>query len=469
MRTSVLCVLLVLAGCGSSDDEGRDASMGDAEIPTPGPPGPPGCGLAAAAFCDPFDAPSSSGDRAGELGPLWSGARTTPTLPAGGDVIAIRPATLPLCRVGLPAAVLPDQDTLICDTISSLQSNHLLVAAAAQNYGQNSYRIRRPFDVAARTGTITFDASLEPGGLLGWVAVAVTAEPTPAPSYNWVQNDENAGVPRDGIEIHFNQNCQVEGQVSVNRIIVIDDYVQTFIEPSFEERGCVPMLPGALNRVEVRLSTSHVEVWGSPASTDGITFGPLERMAAADIALPFTRGYVHLTAHNHATLKYSDETVDAWVVRFDNVGFDGPVIERFREAEVPDSRTAGSDGSMNVGYLLGDLATDDWGDPLDFSSIDVTGATTARIALTAWIGLGEPRDYVLNYRINGGTAHTYRLDAEQLAFIDSKVVQGTMPFVLEVDPSELHSGVNSIAFATTDVPMAYPPIAYNVELVVEVP
>jgi hypothetical protein len=472
MRRHLGCALLVLAGCGGGDLEpGGDAGP-DAEIPTPGVPGPPGCGLEAAAFCDPFDAPAAGGGRARELdGALWSGARTVPTAPVYGDVIAIGPATLPPCRVGLPDKVMPPQDTLVCDTIAAVRSNHLLVAAAAQNYGQNSYRIRRPFDVAARTGTIVFDATLEPGGLLGWVALGFTAAPTAAPSYLKLQNDENVAIPRDGLEIHFNQNCQTTGQVSVSRIIVFDSYEQTFIEPSSEERRCVAMRPGGMNHVEVKLSSRRVEIYASPVSDDGVTFAPVELLAAADIALPFTAGYVHLTAHNHATLKYSENAVDAWVARFDNVGFDGPVIEGWREAEVADSFTEGLEGKQNIGYQLDDLDTHGWSAPLAFSSIDLTGVTRAQITLTSFMHLawGTPSQFQLHYRLNGGTPHVYRYDADQLALIAAQPVSGTLPLVLDIDPAELHSGVNTIELATTDVPTSYAPAVYNVDLIVHTP
>lgn len=468
MRRELVCALAILAGCGTPEPAGGDDAA--AEVPTPGLPGPPGCGLDAAAFCDPFDAAATGGGRARELdGALWSGARAVPTAPAYGDVIAIGPATLPPCRVGLPAKVMPAQDALICDTISAVRSNHLLVATAAQNYGQSSFRIRRPFDIAARTGTIVFDATLEPGGLLGWVALGFTAAPTAAPSYLKLANDENVAVPRDALEIHFNQNCQTTGEVSVSRIVVIDAYQQTFIEPDHDDRHCVAMRPGGMNHVEVRLSTSRVEIYASPVSDDGVTFAPVELLAAADIALPFTVGYVHLTSHNHATLKYSENTVDAWVARFDNVGFDGPQIEGWREAEVADSLSAGLEGKQNIGYQLDDLDAHGWSAPLAFSPIDLGDVDRAQITLTSFMHLdwGTPADFQLHYRLNGGPPHVYRYDADQLAFIDAQPVSGTLPLVFDVDPAELRDGVNTIELATTDVPLSYPPAVYNLDLIVQ--
>jgi hypothetical protein len=138
------------------------------------------------------------------------------------------------------------------------------MAAAEQNYGQVAARIRRPFDFAARTGKIVFDATLQPSGLLGWVALDITEDPIGAPSYLRVQNEENGPVPRNALEIHFDQNCQVDDQVSVNYIIVTTNYTHHIIEVSNEQRHCVAMKPGQLNHVEVDVSSQHVAIYASP-------------------------------------------------------------------------------------------------------------------------------------------------------------------------------------------------------------
>lgn len=327
---------------------------------------------------------------------------------ADGNAVAIGTATIPPCRVGLPDKVLPDQDTLVCDTIGSIHSNHLLTAAAAQNYGQSSHRIRQPFDFAGRTGRIVFDATAVPGGLLGWISVAVTGEPTEAPSYTRIQNEENGALPRNALEIHFNQNCQRDDQFSASYIIVYDDYVQHLI--TVDQPHCVSMRPDALNHFQIDVSRDHVRVAASPVSDDGVTFAPVEVLAESDIALPFSRGWVQLNTHNHASLKYSDNTRDAWIARWDNVGFDGPVLTGWREASIPDAFTAGADGRRSIGYRLDDAATGP-GQSLSFTAIDPAGATQARIVATTWMHLdwGTPADFVLHYRLNGGADHTWQL------------------------------------------------------------
>ena len=495
-KLSLLFVLIAFAGCSRphTGNAGADAGT-DAEVPRPGPPGPPGCGLDAAAFCDTFDSPTTDTghEREGELDPKrWSVARTEQAA-LGGDGTTVGPnalpvgtATLPSCRADLPAKVVPDQDVLICNTIDTLQSNTLLIAAAEQNYGQAAARIRQPFDFAARTGKIVFDATLQPSGLLGWVALDITEDPIGAPSYLKVQNEENGAVPRNGLEIHFDQNCQVTDQVSVLYIITIVDYVQTITTVPDDQRHCVSMQPGQLNHVEVDLSTSHVAISASPASADGVTFAPVEMLAEQDISLPFTSGYVQLSVYNHASVKYStNHDVDSYIAQFDNVGFDGPVLPVEVAAEVPDSLTdvpvpAGTPftDAVNVGYKLGDLTASGFGPPLSFTPIDLTGATSAQIALI-WYSLvpsmnqnqGNIADYELDYRLNGGATHRFTLSADQLAFIAAQItaqqpVSGTLGIKLDVDPAELVSGTNTIELATTNVPTSYPPAVYNIDLIV---
>ncbi|HEU5075836.1 MAG TPA: hypothetical protein VFU02_16700, partial [Polyangiaceae bacterium] len=141
-------------GAGNTVDSttgGGSNSTGNSQTATTGIspiPGDPGCGLESAAFCDNFEAPSEVRGRAGELDPtFWSVSRGQPQLPtSNGLAFSAGAATLPACRSDLPAQVFPSDDSPICDPSELIHSNHLLVAVGAQNYGQNSYRIRQPFD-----------------------------------------------------------------------------------------------------------------------------------------------------------------------------------------------------------------------------------------------------------------------------------------------------------------------------------
>lgn len=454
------------------------------------PAGEPGCGLEAAAFCDTFDAPAEKElgiGRSGEADATWwSAARMEPSLNWGDEALAVGPATIGQCRDGLPERVLPDQDVLVCNGNDQIESRHLLVAAAAQNYGQTSLRIRRPFDFSERTGKIVFDAAALPGGLLGWTSVSITEDPSPAPSFAILGNWENGAVPRRGIEVHLNQNCQTEDQISVSQINIFEDWVERFFEP--EERACAATKDGHLSHFEIQISKSRIEIWASDASDDGIHFGEPKLLYAQDIELPFERGYVHLSTHNHATLKYSDGgTMDAWIARYDNVGFDGPVISNFREYSVPDALVPlEQDGGeeLNLGYQIAPELPEE-ARTLTLPGVDTAGAIAAHVAFDTryLMGQGTPyEDFVLRYRLNGGAWHDSPLAQGQLDLLNGPYVYnalgesvreagegiaGAMAQWLELELTELVSGDNTIEFSTEGVPTSYRPFVANVDLVLE--
>ncbi len=464
-----------LGGAAQSSAASTGASSGDTGSGggKTYPPGPPGCGLDSAAFCDTFDAPAGATTRGGELDPQkWSAARMCniggPT--NDDEAVAIGLATIGSCRSGLPDRVAVDQDTLVCDGNDQIQSNHLLVATAAQNYGQNSYRARQPFDFAGRTGTIVFDAEGYNIGNHGWISVEITELPTPAPSFTIQENYENGSIPQNGIEVQLYHNCG-GGNVGVSDIIVYDDFGQTQVLTYGE--SCVPTVQGKLNHFEVRLSESHIEVWATPPSDDGLTFGEAVLIGSADVALPFSRGYVHFSTHNHATLKYSDEQMDAWVARWDNLGFDGPaIVGAFREYEALDSLTPTASGKTNVAYRLADAA-DGPAQTIEIHGVDVQGATGARIALQNWnlhfAGSTPPADYALNYRINGGAWQARTLTPSELQMMADLPNAGTRSLILDVAVQDLVAGTNHLELTTSNANMGYPPVALNIDLILETP
>ncbi len=450
-------------------------------------PGGPGCGLESAAFCDTFDAPASMRGRAGDLDVRrWSAARGNPQLPTGnGNALAAGPATIGPCRADLPAQVFPDEDTLVCDPNESIASNHLLVAVGAQNYGQNSYRIRQPFDFADRTGTIAFDAEgWMLNGLLGWISVEITEDPAPLPSFSigseGQMNDEGGAVPRNALEIQFQSGCAGQpGTVAVRFVDVVTDYVDELFMPS--DGACVTGAKGKLNHFEIAVSQTRVEVWATPYSEDGIEFEAPVLLHGVDVSLPFSRGWVHLTTHNHATLKYSHddgfgatEPIDAWVTRWDDVGFDGPVIATTREVEVGDSLVAGTDAwniagpVMNVGYLVPDTMT---GAPVSFTlpAVELDGVSSARLAIAMWYLLSEPSlppaGFALRLRLNGNAWRERTLTASELAMLGNGHAQGAIGQVIDVPVADLVSGDNTLELETRGVPQNYPPVASAIDLV----
>jgi hypothetical protein len=276
-------------------------------------------------------------------------------------------------------------------------------------------------------------------------------------------------VPRNGIEVQFHQKCGGDN-VGVGDIIVYDDFGQSVV---FSGETCVPAVRGKLNHFEVRISDQRIEVYATPPSDDGVTFGELVLIGSADIALPFSRGYVHYTTHNHASLKYSDDTIDAWVVRWDNLGFDGPaMVGAFREYEALDSLTPTASGMTNVGYRVADESQGP-AQTIAIHGVDLQGVTSARIALQNWslhfAGDEPPADFALNYRVNGGAWRARTLTASELQMMVDLPNAGTRSLMLDVDVAELVAGTNQLEFTTTNADQGYPPVVLNIDLILETP
>jgi hypothetical protein len=456
--------------------------------------GPPDCGLASAAFCESFDAPSKEGGRGGDLDPkLWSASRLAPQGPTDGKLaFPVGAALLPPCREGSPTLALPPNDTLVCDPNPEIRNSHLLVAVASQNYGINSYRIRQPFDFAGRTGKIVFDAQGYQS--LGWISLEVTEDPIPAPSYALFVNDEGGIIPKNGFELQFSTTCGQGGVPTVfglRHLHEFKDYADTV--HGREGFDCPSAKKSSLNHFEITVSQQKIEVFITPYSEDGVNFGPTKLHFSANVGLNFNRGYVHISTRNHASLKYStgewsgnagETDLNAWLARWDNVGFDGPILGNTREYEVPDALTPvtlpitdphnpGNEG-VNIGYIVPDAATGPSA-TLKIKDVDLAKAKSARLSLAAWYpDTGDVTTYVLNYRFNGGTWRQRPMSAGEAGLFKGPVVTGSngTPGILgaigqmiDVDLADLTDGENTLEFTTTNVPQNIKAGVANIDLV----
>jgi hypothetical protein len=462
---------------GSSSGAGKTSVGGAVTVV----PGAPNCGLEDnAAFCDQFDEPSQGSGRAGELdGALWAGSRAQPQFPSMNDLaVGIRGAKLAGCRDGLPTTVFPGQDALICDPTQEIPSNHLLMTVSAQNYGQNSYRIRQPFDFAGRTGKIVFDAeAFMETYLLGWVSIEVTEDPISTPGFALgganVPNDEGTQLPKNGFEVQLEDNCagfKEPPVIGVRVLAVYKDYQLQEIKPT--DHVCMSTKQLHLNHFEVSVTDSKIEVWGSDHSASEGKFAAPQLMLSADVSLPFSRGYVSITTHNHATLKYSEgNTLDSWQARWDNVGFDGPKITSTREYDVPDALEPAEDAThpgeplMNIGYRVAAEAAGPADTLQFFGDVDVGGMTKAQLSLSTWyLSDAGTKDYVLKYRLNGKAWHDRPLTDAEVAIVTGGSSQGQLAQLLDVPLAELVAGPNSVEFVT-NAPQGNPPVVSNITLV----
>jgi hypothetical protein len=156
------------------------------------------------------------------------------------------------------------------------------------------------------------------------------------------------------------------------------------------------------------------------------------------------------------------------VSRWDNVGFDGPILENWREYEIPDSLTKGGPNDMvDVAYRLADAG----GGPaqtLEFQDVDVTGVTRAQLALNAWVNLpndGTVPNFALNYRMNGGEWATYEFNEGQQRLIGATQLAGAMAMLLDVTPGDLVAGTNTLELVSDRISTSYPVAALNIDLV----
>jgi hypothetical protein len=502
-------------GAGTAGSTGGAGSDGGAmtdgpalpEVPFAGPdaptatyvPKPSTCGFDAPAFCETFEAgPATGGGRSGELDPArWSVVRGEPQNSAyADDVLRVGPALIGQCRGGLSnTRVLPDADVFVCDPIATIPTRHALAAAAEQNYGLATYRVRQPFDFAGRTGTIKLDMDLSNNGLGGWPALVISEDPAAAPSFDW---QERGSGPRNGVDIEFGTGWCNTAHTLETIVYTFNDYLQTSHIPSFD--CSIPhamTAPDSLNHVEIYLTQTHLEVWTSDASPDGASFPNLHKLWEGSLALPFSRGYVTLAVRNHATLKYW--LGSAATVRFDNFGFDGPTITGWREYSAPDSltpyqglpgckmggttcqwegdvipanptdadrvmcanTTCTYDGQgRNVGYNI--PTVDDAGaQPVafPFKGVTLAGAKRARLVLAAdypwfeWANMFPPPTHMnLRHRENGGAWHDrFVTDVEANAFMDfnpslggAGASAGLLNQVIDLDFAELKDGDNTV-------------------------
>jgi len=479
-------------GDGSPPQGYPDGFAPDGSSPTIGKPG---CGFETAAFCDTFDAPSPRQGRAGELDrSFWSAGRSQGQL-STTRAMGIGMAVIPECRPGMSTHVWPDGDTLICNPTASVASHHLLVATAAQNYGQNGYRIRQPFDFANRTGKIVFDAAvnlLSP--LHGWVSLAITEDPIAVPGYAIRGNDEGSIVPRNAVEVHF-ANFGDHTRMSVRNVQIFRDYVDTVHEPP-QASSAPAFKPGKLQHYEFSISEQGIEVTVTPYSEDGVAFGAPEVRFKVDAAVPFSRGYVHVSVHNHAMIKYTQpdsqaEILDATVAQMDNVGFDGPVIGNYREYEVPDALVKFNEplgdpyNPENIGYDIGYVVQDAAEGPkqvLRLTGVDPSNVASAKLAFTVWLnfnGASAFDQFAFRARLNGKRWLERKFSPAEIRFftdgptvVDPKgapvgdpASQGRLALMIDVPLEDLVSGDNTVEFVTANIPTSYPPLVSNVDLV----
>ena len=138
---------------------------------------------------------------------------------------------------------------------------------------------------------------------------------------------------------------------------------------------------------------------------------------------------------------------------WDNVGFDGPVVQPSTVSQVPNASGAG------ISYPLGST----FGPSLVLP--DVSPRASARLVLNVAadaISNGGHTAWRLNYRLNGGTARS-------VPFVPTPDPNrgGSYIFSIPVETSELLNGDNTVQFSATGFTGGYAPYIGNIDLVMQ--
>jgi hypothetical protein len=298
------------------------------------------------AFCDGFNKDFSnpaSENRSGSLdNKLWGVSRTnTLTNTSQGQYNTWYPATLKGC--GADQFILPPKDVSICN-------GRLYEAVSDHHEGQSTLAMypKQPFDISGgRTGTVVFDVSADSAGPHNaWPEFWWTDKPVPAPVDH---RSAQYSVPRNAVGVVFASQCNA-GLTGVDHISVINNYVVTTVDitrPNDCGLKIASATSASLNHIEIRMSQSHIEVWGSdPGSTT------LKELAVGTMNVTMTKGLTWmLDAHYNACKDgFGNEPQCDHEFSWDNFGFDGPDTYRDLAFDVPDNNDPKGDGGINIGY-----------------------------------------------------------------------------------------------------------------------
>ena len=265
------------------------------------------CGLTTPAFCETFSTPQGNGNRSGDLnGTVWGVSRQLGAVNFGqGQYYDVEPATMQRC--GSDVVAPPPNDVAICngEAVESVSDQHGVTSLAMYP--------KQPFDIAGRTGTVTFDVSDDShGSHRAWPEFWYTDQPVPAPFTHF---SSLQSVPKNGFGVRFAAYCPPNvpgcgvrfvcpdepadvGVVTVDSAVVINNYVSddSFTDVdvgaiSVTAVDCVKASsgPGDLNRFQLKVSQNEIDVYG----TDAGTTSPLKKIAVINnMALTLTRGLV---------------------------------------------------------------------------------------------------------------------------------------------------------------------------------
>ncbi len=360
----------------------------------------PGCVLEKAdppvnvAFCETFDQPAPVITRSGMLDQtLWGVSRlNTWVNPPQGMLNNWFPTAITGC--GLTGKVIAPYDVRICNGRAHESANDM--------EGQSTVALypKQPFDFTGRTGTVSFDVSLDSQGPhAAWPEFWITDKPVPAPSDG---RSSNYAYGRHQLGVTFGAKCG-EGYTGVDRVAIVRNYELIHVPftnpiPWTAEHGqCFrsESATGQLNHVEIRVSASHLEVWvREPGGNQ------MKKVAFADVEMPITKGLIWLVDAHYNAGKF--DTQGDHTFAWDNVAFDGPKTYRDLGFDVPDAHTPSRlPGVPQLGYNVEQK-------PVSFTITGVYRKQPPTGALMVFNYFVCVNNIVPSVRVNGGAWHDTR-------------------------------------------------------------
>jgi hypothetical protein len=419
------------------------------------------CGLVNAALCETFDAPAGIGNRSGEMnGTLWGVSRQLGATNFGqGQYYDVSPSTMQRC--GQEVIVQPPNDVAICNgqVVESVDDQHGVTSLAMYP--------KQPFDIAGRTGKITFDVSDDShGSHRAWPELWYTDQPVPAPFTHF---SSLQSVPKNGFGVRFAAFCpaNVPGcgvrfvcpdepadvdVITVDSAVVINNYVSddSFTDVNVGTISVTPVDcvkassgPGDMNRFQLQVSQNEIDVYG----TDAGTTSPLKKIAVINnMALTLTRGLIWIEdVHYNGDKDGPDQGTHTFT--WDNVGFDGPLLPRDLAFDVLDNLApiSGYPGLLNLGWSA--FSSDPT--PLTLTVQNVYNVNKAAGAILTF-NYSTYNPVTVSYRVNSGAWQDLPWPFGACYTQNDFVLCGAKTVAVPVNLSDVQPGTNTIQFTSTD-------------------
>jgi hypothetical protein len=395
------------------------------------------------ALCQTFNDPGSGVGRSPALSSLWGVSRNFGNSNSGqGLYNAAIPTPLNAC--GRTVNVVEPNDVQVC--------NGMVVEAVTDGIGVDNGTVtslgmypKQPFDFAGRTGTISFDVSDDShGNHRAWPELWVADSPAPDPFTHF---SPWQATPANGFGIRF-AGCGVSGPVvGVDSAVVVNNYVSNdsfagdFPNGSInlQTLGCMTQSSGVgnMNHIEVRVSQNVIDVYGTNAGDRGGSLIHLCHITGFNLTL--TRGLVWLEdAHYNGNKDGIDQ--GSHTFSWDNLAFDGPVIQRDLAFDAPDNNTPAPNGWPNMGYPL----------PANVTVPHVVipaGATTAAVLFN----YAADNQVAPSVSVNGGAVQAAPVH-DPLCYDANNFMQcGTKTVKVPIALSDLVPGNNVVHFSGAGV------------------